>query len=202
MDADRELVERAREGDQEAFADLVRLYQARVFNLIRSQTGSDTDADDLAQEVFVKVFKGLAGFRGDAAFRTWLYSITVNVVRSHYGRRSLFGVFKRVEPGVDDDDDPLDHVVEPSNFEATAIRRDAIDRALGELSADLRMAVTLRDIEGLEYQEIASVLRIPIGTVMSRISRGRMKLRKLLASFVGAAEPTPVQDVQRGVHPC
>ena len=91
MDPDRELVDRARDGSQEAFADLVRRYQVRIFNLARVSTRNDADAEDVAQEIFVRVFRGLRAFRGDSAFRTWLYRIAVNVTRTHAGRPSLFG---------------------------------------------------------------------------------------------------------------
>jgi RNA polymerase sigma-70 factor, ECF subfamily len=183
VDPDRQLVDEAREGNQEAFADLVRRYQVRIFNLARVSTGNGADADDVAQEVFVKVFRGLRGFRGESTFHTWLYRVAVNVIRSHAGRPSMFGRFRRAEAGgtggacVD-----LDSLPAPGDLEASVARRDAIDRAFARLPSDLRTAVALRDIEGLEYKEIAVVLDVPIGTVMSRISRGREKLRPLLAA--------------------
>jgi len=185
VDPDRELVERARDGDQEAFADLVRRYEVRVFNLARVSTRNDEDAEDLAQEIFVRVFRGLRSFRGDSAFRTWLYRIAVNATRTQAGRPGLFGWFRRAEPEETDGTDPLDTLQSADAVEESAAYRDAIDHALGRLSPDLRMAVTLRDLEGLEYREIAEVLGVPMGTVMSRISRGREKLRPILAEALG-----------------
>ncbi len=188
VDPDRGLVEKARDGDEDAFAELVARYQSRVFNLARSLTGNDADADDLAQDVFVRVFRGLRGFRGDSAFRTWLYRVAVNVVRSQLRRPSLFAFLRRRDadqatpPG-----DPLDELADPGDVETSVVRRDAIDRALGQLTPALRLAVILRDIEGLEYREMADVLGVPIGTVMSRIARGREKLRPLLADLVGVS---------------
>ena len=194
MDPDRELVDRAREGSQEAFADLVRRYQARIFNLARVSTRNDADAEDVAQEIFVRVYRGLRTFRGDSAFRTWLYRIAVNVTRTQAGRPSLFGWFRRVEPEDVGGADPLESLPGGDAVEDSVAYRDAIDHALGRLTADLRMAVTLRDIEGLEYREIAEVLGVPIGTVMSRISRGREKLRPILAEALGWTDGTSARS--------
>jgi len=185
VDPDRELVDRARDGSQEAFADLVRRYQVRVFNLARVSTRNDADAEDLAQEIFIRVHRGLRAFRGDSAFRTWLYRIAVNASRTQAGRPSLFGWFRRVEPEEVGGVDPLQALPAADAVEDSVAYREAIDHALGRLSRDLRMAVTLRDIDGLEYREIAEVLGVPIGTVMSRISRGREKLRPILAEALG-----------------
>jgi RNA polymerase sigma-70 factor, ECF subfamily len=194
VDPDRELVERARDGSQEAFADLVRRYQVRIFNLARVSTRNDADAEDVAQEIFIRVYRGLRSFRGDSAFRTWLYRIAVNATRTHAGRPSLLGWFKRVEPEDVGGADPLEALPAPDAVEDSVAYREAIDHALGRLSRDLRMAVTLRDIEGLEYREIAEVLGVPIGTVMSRISRGREKLRPILADALGWADGARVRS--------
>jgi RNA polymerase sigma-70 factor (ECF subfamily) len=194
VDPDRELVDRAREGSQEAFADLVRRYQVRIFNLARVSTRNDADAEDVAQEIFVRVFRGLRTFRGDSAFRTWLYRIAVNVTRTQAGRPSLFGWFRRVEPEDVGGADPLEALPGADAVEDSVAYRDAIDHALGRLTPDLRMAVTLRDIQGLEYREIAEVLGVPIGTVMSRISRGREKLRPILAEALGWPDRTSARS--------
>ena len=194
MDPDRELVDRARDGSQEAFADLVRRYQVRIFNLARVSTRNDADAEDVAQEIFVRVYRGLRSFRGDSAFRTWLYRIAVNVTRTRAGRPSLFGWFRRVEPEEVGGADPLDALPGTDAVEDSVAYRDAIDHALGRLTPDLRMAVTLRDIEGLEYREIADVLGVPVGTVMSRISRGREKLRPILAEALGWRDGTSTRS--------
>jgi RNA polymerase sigma-70 factor, ECF subfamily len=185
VDPDQDLVAEAREGNQEAFADLVRRYEVRIFNLARMSTGNDADAEDVAQEVFVRVFRGLRGYRGDSAFRTWLYRVALNVIRSHWARPSLFGRFRRVEPDAADGSGDLDGLPGQGNLEDALGFRNAIDHALARLPADLMTAVTLRDIEGLDYKEIAAVLDVPIGTVMSRISRGRERLRPILADALG-----------------
>jgi RNA polymerase sigma-70 factor, ECF subfamily len=185
VDPDRELLDAAREGSQEAFATLVRRYQGRVYNMALASSRSEADAEDLAQEVFIKVFRGLPGFRGDSAFKTWLYRVTVNVMRTNAGRPGLFGRMRREEGPPDGDNDPLDALAAPGDLEADTALRRLVDGALGRLPDELRAAVMLRDIEGLEYKEIAEVLGIPIGTVMSRIARGRARLRPMLSAARG-----------------
>jgi RNA polymerase sigma-70 factor, ECF subfamily len=185
VDPDRELVDAARTGDHDAFAALVRRYQARIYNMALASTRSPADADDLAQEVFLKAYRGLAAFRGDSAFRTWLYRVAVNLLRTHASRPGLLGRLRREEPAAEAESDPLDRLPAPGDFESDTVRREAIDRALRRLPVELRTAVILRDIDGLDYKEIAGVLDVPIGTVMSRIARGRERLRPMLAPIRG-----------------
>ena len=189
MDADRPLVDEARAGSQEAFAQLVTRYERRVFNLARALTASDADADDLGQEVFLRVYRGLGRFRGDSTFRTWLYRVAVNVIRSHLARRSVADLFRWQASGPGRVEADPDSLPAASDHEEDLVRRDAIDRALARLKPDLRVAVTLRDIDGLDYKEIADVTRVPIGTVMSRIARGREQLRPLLQALGGRRRP-------------
>jgi RNA polymerase sigma-70 factor (ECF subfamily) len=181
VDADRGLVDAAAAGDREAFDELVRRYQRQVLNLVQATMGGGADADDLAQEAFVRAWRGLRRFRGESTFRTWLYGLTVNVVRTHYGKRTRFR--RRFWTGGgsgEADRDPLDRAVVDAGIEDALLMRDAIDRALAALPADLREAVTLRDVQGLEYREIAEVLGVPVGTVESRIFRARQKLKPVL----------------------
>lgn len=175
-------------GDRAAFDALVRRHQARTYNFVRALVNDDADAEDVAQEIFVRVWKSIARFRGDSAFRTWLFRISVNVARTHLARRSRWRLFTRpaaaadTEAGGSPDDPPS-----PERLEDDLVRRDAIDRALATLSPEMRTAVTLRDVEGLEYREIARVLDVPIGTVESRIFRARQRLRPLLEALVRPA---------------
>jgi RNA polymerase sigma-70 factor, ECF subfamily len=183
-DPDRALVAEAAGGSREAFDALVRRHEVRIFNLARALVGRDGDADDLAQETFIRAWRAIGRFRGESAFRTWLYRVAINVVRSHLAQRArqrwMWGWFRET-PG----ETPVDPAGPPQpDVEETLVRRDAIDRALASLSPDLRMAVTLRDVEGLGYREIAETLGVPIGTVMSRIARGRARLRPLLAPLL------------------
>lgn len=182
-DPDRALVTRAAAGDQDAFDELVARHRARVFNLARALVGDDGEAEDVAQEVFVRAWRALGRFRGESAFRTWLYRVALNVIQTHASRkarrRGVWGSWVEPAPPSADADDGIDGI------ERDVVRRDLIDRALASLPPDLRVAVTLRDVEGLEYREIAAALGIPVGTVMSRIFRARARLRPLLAPLVG-----------------
>jgi RNA polymerase sigma-70 factor, ECF subfamily len=180
VDADRELVERAAAGSREAFDELVRRHQASIVSLARALTHGSADAEDIAQEVFVRVWRSLRGFRGESAFRTWLHRVAVNVIHSHHGRiarlRRIF-LIPSAESGAGD---PIERAPDSTDVESDVVMRDAIDKALGSLPEELRVAVTLRDVQGLDYREIASVLGVPIGTVESRIFRGRQRLQPLL----------------------
>jgi RNA polymerase sigma-70 factor (ECF subfamily) len=181
VDADRDLVTAAAGGDRRAFDELVRRYQGQVVNLARAMTASDLDVDDMAQETFVRVWRSLKGFRGDSSFRTWLYGIAMNVIRTHLGRRSKLRS-RLWSASSADDADPLERIASHERgVEHAVVLRDGIDQALKSLPEELREALVLRDVQGLEYREIADTLGIPIGTVESRIFRARQRLRPLLA---------------------
>ena len=187
MDVDQASVEAAQAGDVDAIDALIRRYQVRIFNFARTLTANDSDAEDLAQETFTRAFRGLGRFRGESSFKNWLYQIATNVGRTHVSRRARQAPVwdRRVE--ADDIPEPL--VASPTpNIEDTTMRRQALDQALSTLPRDLRLTLVLRDVEGLEYQEIAAVLDVPIGTVMSRIFRARRRLRPLLAGLFARGE--------------
>lgn len=171
-------------GSREAFDELVRRHQARIFNLARALVGEDAEAEDLAQDTFVRAWRAIRRFRGESAFRTWLYRVAINVIRSHLAARSrkqiVWGWWRRDARG---EGTMPREAVDPADLEDDAMRREIIDRALAALPADQRVAVTLRDVEGLDYREIAAALGVPIGTVMSRISRARGRLRPSLATL-------------------
>ena len=186
MDPDRALVDAAAAGSREAFDELVRRHQVAIVTLARVLMRGRGDPEDAAQEVFVRAWKGLRGFRGDSTFRTWLHRVAVNVIRSGQARH---GRFLRMFIGMGDETPEPSSGGEP--VDTTLARRQAIDRALAELPEELRMAVTLRDMQGLDYREIAAVLGVPIGTVESRIFRARQRLKPLLAPLLG---PEPSHD--------
>lgn len=176
VDPDRELVEAAAAGSRDAFDELVRRHQAAMLTLARVLTGGRGDADDLAQEVFVRAWRSLRGFRGDSSFRTWLHRVAINVIRTSQAKE---GRLRRLFAGSESFDPPA----KTEAIDATLARRQAIDRALAVLPDELRLPVTLRDLQGLEYKEIAALLNVPIGTVESRIFRARQRLRPLLESL-------------------
>lgn len=186
QDPDRPLVTRAAAGDRDAFTELVGRYQSRIYNLAVTLGVPRADAEDVAQDVFVRVYRGIGRFRGDALFRTWLYQVTINAVRSHL---DAAGVNRGARPRADRGEDGP--AVEPAVDDPFARRladRQVIDRALAALPADWREAVTLRDVEGLTYREIAELTGAPIGTVESRIFRARQQLRAALATLLERQE--------------
>ena len=180
MDADRALVKAAVDGSRDAFDELVRRYQTPILNLARAMTGGSADAEDLAQDVFVRAWRGLASFRGESSFATWLYRVAINVIQSHRGRASRLRRLFVASPASDDLEDPIESAADPDDLERRVLDRDAIDRALATLPEDLRLAVTLRDVQGLDYRAIADVTGTPMGTVESRIFRARQRLKKEL----------------------
>jgi RNA polymerase sigma-70 factor (ECF subfamily) len=179
-DPDVDLLPAAVAGDPDAFAGLVRRYQRRMVSLARTVGGAGDDAEDVSQEVFVRVYKALGAFRGESSFRRWLYTIAVNVLRSHGARR-------RRQQTVWDESGARDSVPfdppDPKEFEVAWMVRDAVERALDDLPEPLRVAVTLRDVHGLDYRDIAETTGVPIGTVESRIFRARQRLRAALGSL-------------------
>lgn len=202
-DADRALVDQAASGSREAFDELVRRHQARIFNLARALAGNDGDAEDLAQEAFVRAFRGIRRFRGESSFRSWLYKVTVNAARSHLSRRIRQRPVWGQVIEADSPSSGAEAVGSGHDLEDELATRDAIDRALTALPEELRTAVVLRDIEGLEYREIADALKVPIGTVESRIFRGRQRLRALLGpimrrSRAEVSAPVAAEPSQRG----
>lgn len=180
-DADRDLVAAAAGGDLDAFEKLVQRHQTRLVGYLRGLTNTEADAEDLAQEAFLRAYRSLKGFRGTSSFRTWLYQIATNAFRNWLEKRRNqapvnAGSIDAPPPGMDEPVEPMGD----ENPEARHVQRDAIDRALAQLPADQREAVLLRDVEGFEYREIAEQLGVPLGTVESRIFRGRARLKELL----------------------
>ncbi len=171
------LVERCLQGDQQAWEAIVRLYWRRVFNVAYKFVGRHDEAEDLTQDVFLKVFKSLGTFDRRANFQTWLVSVSRNLCIDHY--RSVRKERETIDRDVNADDlSPVSAEVSPH---VALERRDLaqeLRRALDELPEALRTAVVMRDIQELSYQEIADRLRLPEGTVKSRINRGRHELAR------------------------
>lgn len=186
--SDRALAERHRTGDQEAFAEIYRSYGEMVFNLALRLSGDRERAADLSQEIFLRVFRHLDGFRGRSSLKTWIYRVAVNHCRSRLRRRSqvveALTAGRGGRGGEREDADPLDELVDPRRSpEERALASDAervLQEALARLPAAYREAVVLRDVEDLTYEEIAEVLGVRIGTVRSRIARGRRCLAEEL----------------------
>ena len=185
VDPDRTAVDDARAGDADAFEALVLRYQARIVNYASAMVRDAGGAEDVAQETFVRAWRGLGRFRGESSFKTWLYRIATNVARTHLDRRGRQAQI--ADRSLDNESAPLQagDIPPPApDAETSLVTREEIDRALVELPAALRIALVLRDVEGLDYKEIAGVTGAPIGTVESRIFRARQRLQILLRPLV------------------
>ena len=189
MDVDETLVAQAARGNRDAFDELFRRYQPRMFQLVRILTRGDTETEDLVQDTFVRAYRAVGQFRGDSTFRTWLHRIAVNVVRSHAVRRNSRGVGRGLERDGGDDETAIDRMTTYEDLEDAVVRRRMIDQALARLPPDQRLLITLRDVQGLDYREIAVITGLPIGTVESRIFRGRRRLRPMLAPLLARSAP-------------
>lgn len=185
LDPDRTAVDDARAGDTGAFETLVVRYQARIVNYASAMVQDAGAAEDVAQETFVRAWRGLERFRGESSFKTWVYRIATNVARTHLDRRARHA--RIADRSLDDENEALQAGDVPSaapDAETSLVTREAIDRALAELPEELRVALVLRDVEGLDYKEIAGVTGTPMGTVESRIFRARRHMRTLLRPLV------------------
>lgn len=190
------LVRRCIAGDSDAWASLVRAQHRRIYGLCYRFTGSPMDAEDLTQEVFLKLYRNLASFDLDkGSFQTWMTTLTRNLLVDHFRRSRQERVTSSLDQGWetaggnDEMPPPIERLEDgrPSAHQKAFNRElyTLIQQALKQLSPELREAVILRDLEDLDYKEIAQVLRIPEGTVKSRISRGRMELARLLERSKG-----------------
>jgi RNA polymerase sigma-70 factor (ECF subfamily) len=178
---DRALLARLRRGDERAFTELIRRHQDRVFDLGYRMLGDRQEAEDLSQEIFVAVHRGLKTFRGDSKLSTWIFRVAKNhcLNRLVYLRRHGAGRTQGLDEGPEPTVDPA--AARPDRQLERRERRAILERALAELDEAQRMIVVLRDIEGLDYEEIAGVLDEPLGTVKSRLHRARAALAQVVA---------------------
>jgi RNA polymerase sigma-70 factor (ECF subfamily) len=188
-DEQRALILEAQDGSVRAFELLIASHMPQVRRFARAFVASDADVDDLAQEALVKVYKSLRSFRFQSAFKTWLYAVVRNVffdaTRSRAGRgRALEEPLAQDHSRTPSGDEPADEGL------ARAEERERLWRALRALPAEFRTAVVLFDVEGHSYEEVAAIEGVPVGTVKSRLSRGRTQLRALLADKQPPGSPS------------
>ncbi len=188
-EVDQQLVERAQRGDKHAFELLVAKYQRRLGRLISRFVRNAAEAEDVTQDAFIKAYRALPAFRGDSAFYTWLYRIGINTAKNHLvaqGRRAPTSTPFDAEEAEDFEDAALLHeVATPENELMSKQVVEVVNSSLQELPDDLRTALTLREIEGLSYEEIAAVMDCPIGTVQIEDFQGARGDCNQFASFVG-----------------
>jgi len=182
-EGDQLLVERARAGERAAFDELVSKYQRRLMRLLARLLSDQTEAEDVVQDTFIKAYKALPHFRGDAAFYTWLYRIGINTAknallnRKRHATGPIEPAVARAEPP---DEDRLRDINTPESELASKQIAETVNAAMDALPIDLRTTIALREIEGMSYEEISEIMGCPIGTVRSRIFRAREAIAKKL----------------------
>ena len=178
---DQQLVARVQKGDKKAFDLLMLKYQHKIMSLISRYVRGSDEVQDVAQEAFIKAYRALPNFRGDSAFYTWMYRIAINTAKNYLVAR------QRRPPGVDIDIDDAEHfdgdfqlkdIENPENILFGSELKEVVEKAIESLPDDLRTAVTLREFDHLSYEDIATVMDCPVGTVRSRIFRAREAIDK------------------------
>lgn len=186
-ETDQQLVERAQKGDTRAFDLLVKKYQHKIIGLISRYIHDHAEVQDVAQEAFIKAYRALGKFRSESAFYTWMYRIAINTAKNHLVSRG------RRPPGSDldiSDAEIVDQSGRLSDIETpeASIARDqleaAVFEAIEQLPEDLRTAITLRELDGLSYEDIAQIMQCPVGTVRSRIFRAREAVDKAIQPLI------------------
>lgn len=189
---EQQLVLRAKSGDDDAFAQLMRDNEKRIYNLTLRMTGNPDDAMDLAQEAFLNAWRGLKFFKGDSTFSTWVYRLASNACIDHLRRQKRRQDISAPMPMDEEDDRPPDIPDDRFRPEQELERkelRNAVSAGLEQLSDEHRQVLIMREINGLSYQEIADVLDLEAGTVKSRIARARNSLRKILLESGNFSDP-------------
>jgi RNA polymerase sigma-70 factor (ECF subfamily) len=186
LETDRQLVERVQRGDKRAYDLLVLKYQHRIVGLVSRYMRDQDEVLDVTQEAFIKAYRALPGFRGESAFYTWLYRIAINTAKNYLVSRS------RRPPDTDIDVDQgdshegsiaLSDIENPENRLAGDQLEAVVYKAIDDLPEELKVAVTLREFEGLSYEEIAGIMECPVGTIRSRIFRAREAIEKKIEAL-------------------
>lgn len=191
-EVDQELVERAQKGDKRAFELLVTKYQRKLARLLSRMVRDPAEIEDITQESFIKAYRALPQFRGESAFYTWLYRIAVNTAKNYLvarGRRAPTTTeFSSEEAEGFEDAELLRDIATPDAELQTKQIAAAVNKAVEALPEELRTAITLREIEGLSYEEIAQMMDCPIGTVRSRIFRAREAIAEKIRPMLGTSK--------------
>ncbi|HET7236007.1 MAG TPA: sigma-70 family RNA polymerase sigma factor [Actinomycetota bacterium] len=194
---DEDLVRRYLSGDRTAFAALVERHERRVYNIALRMTGREEDARDVAQDAFLTVLRKLSSFRGEAAFTTWLHRVTVNACYDLLRKRQRAPLLER---GGEDDRPVAEPPPVPDHSDMTALSID-VQRALLAVPDDFRVVMILHDVRDLPQEEVAAVLGIPVGTVKSRLHRGRIALARALGVPRSGERPDPTTPSEGTMTP-
>ena len=181
LNADTQLVERCLSGQEAAWEDLIKIHTRRVYSICYRFVGSDHEAQDLCQEVFLRVFRSLKSFRsGEGSFQVWLTRLTRNLLIDHYRRTKLDRMSDSIEDQMPMLEEKTAMSARADGMLAGREASEVLQAALQKLSPELRETVILRDLEEMEYREVARILNVPEGTVKSRLNRGRAELARAL----------------------
>jgi RNA polymerase sigma-70 factor (ECF subfamily) len=182
------LVARAREGDQEAFEEIYRRYERRIYNTVYQVVRNEEDAADITQEAFVRAYRSLKNLRSDEAFTSWLFRIAINLSRNHLRSRPHFRVDSLDEYATSEEEEQElqipDTTHDPARMVESREMQNIVRRAVGSLSDAHREVITLHHLEGMRVDDIAVILHCSVGTVKSRLSRARDELKRKLRSYV------------------
>ena len=187
QNVDQVLVERVQQGDKNALNLLVTKYQHKVANLVSRYVSNHSDVPDIVQEAFIKAYRALPNFRGESAFYTWLYRIAVNCAKNHsvaLGRKPPSNDVEVEDAEFYDGGDALRENASPEKVLLTQEIKKVIFDTISQLPDDLRIAINFREIEGLSYEEIATIMECPVGTVRSRIFRARDAIDKKITPLL------------------
>lgn len=190
-DLDQQIVERVQRGDKQAFGLLVAKYQRKLIRLLSRFIRDSAEVEDVAQESFIKAYRALPSFRGESAFYTWLYRIGINTAKNHLAslkrKAPTTTEFDSEEAEAFEDGDQLRDINTPERLMMSKEIGQTVENAMNALPEELRTAITLRELEGLSYEEIASIMACPIGTVRSRIFRAREAISECLRPLLDIA---------------
>ncbi len=198
MTDEKSVIQRVLDGDQEAFAALVKAYEKPVYNLCLRMTGNAHDAQDLSQEAFLKAWRGLRFYKFESNFSTWLYRLTANVCIDFLRRQKRRTAVSLTA----DDDQELEVPDKAPALEEQLLHkeaREAVARAMDQLEEEFRLVLTLRVLEDMTYEQIAQVMDLKVGTVKSRLARARMKLKEILQQNGNKPLPNTSKQTEREV---
>lgn len=186
---DMDLVQRSREGDTAAFEILFNRYQKRIYNLIYRMVGNEQDAGDLTQDVFVRVYNSINTVRNDSSFSAWIRAVAINICRDFFRKRGRTIKADSIDAKISLEDGEVERQIEDWSYNPELLLekkdlQDAVGRAVSSLSPQHKEVVVLHHMEGLDVNDIAAELRIPVGTVKSRLARARDELKRKLGHYV------------------
>jgi RNA polymerase sigma-70 factor (ECF subfamily) len=176
--SDEDLIEKFQRGDLYAYELIVKRYKDQLLNFVYRFLGNQEEAEDVVQETFLRVYRKRHAYQRVAKFSTWIYTIAGNLARTELRRRNRRRIFSLSNLGVDDKEYEIsDEILSPERHTNTVLSEEIIQREINKLSPKFREVIILRDIQELSYEEISKIIRVPIGTVKSRVNRARLRLQ-------------------------